>query len=391
MASDTSFVAMEHSTSGLQAHKLNNDTEVAFYRARLAQLWADSGGHALFPGCSPVSLERRHLGAVAKSDYMASLKADGVRYILMMTTDDNDDGIGLLINRKFEMYEVCIWGPTEFFRKGTILDTEMVQSSGGNNTLLVFDTVLSAGNSFTQRSYSHRMEEARRIVTSQYPDESTPQLEERILTESCISVVNSDDFCVKLLVKPYVPMKDLDRMWAGRHSSPFHFDGIVLTPEHCGVQSGTHNTMFKWKPIHTIDILVCRTGAAYSMFFGTPPNIIDAAVDPLVYRGRDQKCHFMSNVVTDRLADSDWKRVVECTCDIDSPNGAIYFTPVKVRWDKEYGNGLTTTTKTLDNIQENIKVGELIDVARCLAAAALPNLPNHLNADGWCHKKPRLG
>lgn len=370
-----SYVALDGDCGELLSNLLEDEREITLYRQRLRQLWRGSaltadgdGGEFRFPGSTPISLDRGSIPSLVGRPYIASLKADGVRYLLMLTVDATGVPIALLIDRRMHFREICMCGETSFFQLGTVLDGELVQSTTGGHMFLVFDTITSAGDDVTHRSYSQRMATAHRIVTSKQGDESEDELCARLVHERRISAGEAD--VLTLEVKPWVALGDLDRLWSTRHSSLFHHDGIVFTPDcgGCDAAAAAQHT-FKWKAVHTIDVAVSHNAESghYAVRVGVPPHFVQSDQgDRLRWCDKEWSLVFVSNVVTDCLREEKWDgwdRVVECTCDINYEDQTLHFTPLQLRPDKEFGNGIHTTKCTLDNIVEKIQVEEVLSAA----------------------------
>lgn len=355
------LVAVEQE-GGVCVNRLQDEAELEYYRARLRELWPHEG--RLSPVPNPVSLERAHLDALRSTAYAVALKADGTRYLLMLTVDADGEAIALLIDRRLQMFEISVWGPPVFFERGTVLDGELVESSRSRSTYMVFDAVVSAGVSVAQRAYDARMMEARAIVAAAQDGESQDHLAERIGRDHCVAAAgNPVDLAFS--VKQHVPLSQIGTLWAQRRASAFHFDGIVFTPTEQPVHVGTHPSMFKWKAVHTVDVLVEKLpGGDYTVCVGVPPHFVHGDRDTLRFRGADWRLRLVANVVTGSVAGETWKHVVECTCDMNSAASVLYFTPLKMRADKEFGNGIATTKGTLSTILEGIQIAELLRLAQ---------------------------
>ena len=76
-----------------------------------------------FPGTLPVSLSRTST-SLSASDYQVTPKVDGVRFMLLLTTRTDTDGVGgpvaLLVDRAGHMFKSG-WGCEAFFTEGTLL------------------------------------------------------------------------------------------------------------------------------------------------------------------------------------------------------------------------------------------------------------------------------
>ena len=68
-----------------------------------------------FPGCNPHSLDHEKLGLLAEHRHVVSLKTDGVRYFLLLTTRADASPVAVMIDRGMTMYEVAASGELAFF------------------------------------------------------------------------------------------------------------------------------------------------------------------------------------------------------------------------------------------------------------------------------------
>lgn len=91
-------------------------------------LGIESHGNSYFPGSQPVSLDRAHLQLLRQRYYYATWKADGTRYMMLITRDGC-----YLIDRKFNFRRVQLRFPKRGLPQGsfeshhlTLLDGEMI-------------------------------------------------------------------------------------------------------------------------------------------------------------------------------------------------------------------------------------------------------------------------
>ena len=119
---------------------------------------------------------------------------------------------------------------------------------------------------------------------------------------------------------------------------PYETDGLVFTPVNEPIRTGTHETMFKWKPHDriTIDFLV-RGRDLYIQERGQ------------LYK--ESEMHVPHNFPDGTI--------VECGY------GELGWTPVKARTDKTHPNNRRTYLRTLVNLRENIGYNEFKDVLDC--------------------------
>ncbi|KAG4141004.1 hypothetical protein ERO13_D06G051600v2 [Gossypium hirsutum] len=112
-----------------------------------------------FPGSHPVSLNRDNLQLLRQHYYYATWKADGTRYMMLITVDGC-----YLIDRHFNFRRVQIRFPCSYRNSThhyTLLDGEMVIgtlpcSQNKERRFLVFDIIACNGNNLMEKPFSER-------------------------------------------------------------------------------------------------------------------------------------------------------------------------------------------------------------------------------------------
>ena len=254
-----------------------------------------------FPGPQPVSIERRHFPLLKRQPYLVCEKTDGVRHLLAST----DDGV-FLVNRAFACEKVNVR-----VAKDTLLDGELVKTKGGKTLFMVYDAVRVKGESLVDLSLNSRLEAARKVVKAIIKTANAP-LEIRVKT-----------------------MWDLKDPTPSLDSFEYETDGLVFTPVNEPIRTGTHETMFKWKPRERITIDFCiRNG--YELF------VQDRGIP---YKEADLHLHNVRRDLPDGT-------IVECGY------GDLGWFVEKIRTDKTHANNRRTYFRTIVNIREDIKLEE---------------------------------
>jgi hypothetical protein len=213
-----------------------------------------------FPFGNPVSIERHHVPIVASKQYWAAAKTDGIRVAVAFCRDAGGVGAAaaagghvVLRTRAGQTKGLAVQAPDILF-DGTLLDVELAVQEGGSPqvVLLVFDIAMFAGHFCSQEPLSRRLAHIRDVCAGVAPAVFPG------------GVLGSP----RLVPKSMVPLWVTDRLDGtdgpdgpdGTLAIPTHgcaADGYVFTPEDepCA-RPGTAYTVFKAKPVHTLDLWV---------------------------------------------------------------------------------------------------------------------------------------
>jgi hypothetical protein len=261
---------------------------------------------SFFPGPQPVSIERRHFDYVRQHQYVVCEKTDGVRHVLMCFKFDGKKVV-LLVNRNTEFYVV----PIRVQHTDILLDGELVKTHDGAWLYMVYDAIEPG-------TFPERFQFANTVISK-------------------IMRLTKDPFRVQL--KTFYGMDQFSTFL----SQTYHYetDGFVLTPVNEPIKVGTHETMFKWKPLeqNTIDFQLKKRPSSTNWGL----YIQDKGV--LVY-----ECE----IPYDNQYQED--QIVECKFIREG----YTWQPIKVRDDKNYPNARRTFYRTMINLRENIQVGEFM-------------------------------
>lgn len=255
-----------------------------------------------FPGPQPVSIERRHFPLLKKQPYLICEKTDGVRQFLISI----DSGV-YIVNRAFKSEQMKIRIP-----KDTLLDGELVKTKTGKTLFVVHDAVRVKGECLLKLPLNQRLDKARAIVKAIIKTAAAP-FEVRVKTMWPLGT----------------PIPDLN-------SFEYETDGIVLTPINEPIRMGTHETMFKWKPINriTIDFQIKNGCELWVQDRGEPY--------------KEAELHSPNR--RPDLADG---TIVECGY------GELGWFVEKIRTDKTHANNRRTYFRTCVNLRENIQLEEI--------------------------------
>lgn len=274
----------------------------------------DKKAPPFFPGPQPVSVERRHFTQLKKRNYVVCEKTDGVRHVMMCFTYQ-DKNMCIITNRNLDMYLVNLRIPTSAYESKVILDGEIVKSHEGRWMFMVYDIVIP-GN------FPERFKTADKIVSK-------------------IMNVSKNIFVVKL--KKFFKLKQFSELQDVKF--PYHVDGYVFTPEDEPIKVGTHETMFKWKPLiqNTIDFQMKKRPNSdnWGMY------LQEKGV--LMYENEISPDECPPEFMVEDL-------IAEC---MYVPEHQSWF-PIKIRDDKNFPNARRTFYRTLVNLKEDIQSNEFI-------------------------------
>ena len=308
------------------------ETQIArFIFESWGSIGKDGSYPPFFPGPQPISIERKHFKHFARNEYLACEKTDGLR-IAFVCIEIEGIKCCVLVNRSMEMEHVKIKSIPSKAYKGTILDGEMVYGKDGKRMFMIYDAAIIAGEILRRSNLTMRLSAIGKFTRS-------------------VMKMKTDPFVMKL--KTFYPMADIRTLVHKVNTDDFDYknDGLIFTPVASGIQIGTHETMFKWKPkeMNTIDFSV--------------RNRADGTI-ALYIQERGEL--MFSTLLKREQVDATWQKVlvdgsiVECRfLDTSWPTR---WDPVGIRTDKTYPNNRRTFNRTMVNIQEDIRIQEFVDL-----------------------------
>tara|TARA_B110000046_G_scaffold178868_1_gene207268 strand:+ start:4418 stop:5539 length:1122 start_codon:yes stop_codon:yes gene_type:complete len=308
-----------------------------------------------FPGANPMSIEKKDFTRLSADDFLAALKTDGVRHLLLMTTKPNsNDPITIMVDRAKRMYEIEVWANEDFFQTGSLYDSELVWEQD-SLVLIVFDVILAKGVPCTHLSYRERMQILHNTilcVSESHSDESV----ENMISEECKFLARNNDHNLHIIPKKCVSKASLRSLWSDRLQSKHRNDGIVFTLNSASVDTGTSTSILKWKPSHSIDVRFELNGNAWLMY----ANMNNSSGFVRV----EEACRdFTVEVAPSKLLDAIRTRqpcIVECIINIS--NETLILVPERERTDKTAPNTVKTVEATIRNARENISSDDLIEI-----------------------------
>lgn len=284
----------------------------------ISTTWGTAG--AFFPGPQPISIERRHFPILKGGEYAVCEKTDGVRHLLVSFMF-GDKKMCILVNRVYEMTLVPISLPKSAYQ-GTVLDGELVEK-----TFLVYDAVTVSGTCVKNLPLNERLDAVCALQKGILRTKSDP------ITIRVKTFFSLCDFGI--FVNEYLP------------TISYPMDGLVFTPLREPIRTGTHETMFKWKPRdrNTIDFQCKRWNDQdkWGMYVMEKGRLVFES--EVLFSRANETCPGITE-----------DAIVECQymCD-EHPR---WWKPLVIRRDKTHPNNRRTFYRTLVNIKEDIKISE---------------------------------
>lgn len=343
------------------------------------------GTRTVAPTAQPVSLHREELPQLLEGGYRVSLKADGVRYLLLLTTRESDnEHMALMFDRALTPYEVSVWGPAELFERESLFDGELIRERGANGAnaptgYLAFDVMLLAGERVATRSYDHRLEILGKALDVQDPKTLTDERAEALVVDQGKVVAMHNDRPLWFGVKPAMELSQARQLWEQRHCAGFSQDGLIFMPVSAPVCFGKHTGMFKWKSQHTIDVLAKSTGKRdrdgnrmWQLHALRGRKLVCVSeeeairVMPPGEQPYSVSCQLIDTLAMGLFSQHAGGVVVECSIDLDAEPRLIRLHPLRHRPDKLSPNAVSTIESTIGNVVDHVQLEDLLKfLERC--------------------------
>ena len=291
-----------------------------------------------FPGPQPVTIEMKNLNNL-KNGYMVCEKTDGERAILLLINIDNKP-MCFIINRNNELYFMDLSFKKEVF-EGSVFDGEIIKTKENTWNYLIHDTFVYNGTSFLKENHRLRYACIIDFILKRYVNKET----------DCFNIKT------KLFYK-YGP--ELNKTWEHiQKTTENKIDGLIFTPIDHPVVFGRDYSLFKWKELHTMDLLLKKEEDQQSR------SIKKINLYNLYYIKKSELVLFktltkeneklLKNDLINTLSKDQLKKgvIVEFTFEDD------LFKFYRLRTDKNKPNGEITVKNTLINIEEAITIETL--------------------------------
>ena len=329
--------------------KLLNDGDKKEYILRKVKQLTGSTVKNVFPISQPESFRRSTINSIVNGKYCAALKTDGIRAMLLMTKY-GEEYIAVFIDRKMEVREVEVWAPEKYF-EDTLYDGEIVAETYGDSrqdVFLAFDMYVNQGVSMLLDDYTSRITT---MNTTILDSTDSNNIEQDILETDKIYMPPAIGVCIR--PKRIMKSSDTKYLWELRMNMPHLNDGVIFTPDTTVLTT----KVYKWKPLHTIDILLYRNSRIphimqSRLLVGEP----SFTIDKKLYTLYEVRKTAITETYFSKTANK--SVICECTCDIDQNTGNVSLAPIKIRDDKTHPNAYYVVKETINNILECVSINE---------------------------------
>jgi hypothetical protein len=269
----------------------------------VTQLWPTlRKGSQKLPLPTPVSLTRNTLNHLAANQYMVGVKNDGVRAVALCMLDDQINYVKLINRKGKETFQRLIQGDEPFFH-GTLLDIEVMP----DKSWVLLDVIAMEGFS---------------TISDSFPDRLAK------VTDEHIKILRRAG--IQLRKKAWYSLAEFDTCIQNLSGD---CDGLIFMPLHDPIRVGRHNTMYKWKEKHTVDLVYKNGNFCCMTRSGLQP---------------------MQNVVVESSIACKENAVYECL--IKKPQQLIVLFE---RTDKHIPNFITTVENCVQCVREGLGLEEL--------------------------------
>ncbi|XP_010543241.1 PREDICTED: mRNA-capping enzyme isoform X2 [Tarenaya hassleriana] len=315
---------------------------------RMLMLNIGGRGCSQFPGSHPVSLNRDNLQLLRQRYYYATWKADGTRYVMLITVDGC-----YLIDRSFRFRRVQMRFPCRHPTEGvsekvhhyTLLDGEMIIDTVPENQkqerrYLIYDMVAINGQSVIERPFCERWK----------------MLEKEVVEPRKLGKVRSH--CYRYDLEPFrVRRKDfwllsaVEKVLKGFIPKLSHeADGLIFQGWDDPYVPRTHEGLLKWKypEMNSVDFL-------YEMDEDGRQTL------SLYERGKKKVMEGNSVVFKDDSDPASYSgKIIECSWDQEEQ----VWVCMRIRTDKSTPNDINTYRKVMRSIRDNITEEVLLQEIR---------------------------
>ncbi|KAE9611024.1 hypothetical protein Lal_00015809 [Lupinus albus] len=331
--------------------EISNDQQEAFRQFCYQSLKLSVGvrGHAQFPGSHPVSLNRDNLQLLRQRYYYATWKADGTRYMMLITMDGC-----YLIDRNFVFRRVQMRFPCRSANDGlgekthhfTLLDGEMVidtlpDSNKQERRYLIYDMMAINQVSIIERPFYERWKMLEKEVIE-------PRNHERQhIYQSRNPYYRYDLEPFRVRRKDFWLLSTVNKLLKEFIKRLSHeADGLIFQGWDDPYVPRTHEGLLKWKyaELNSVDFLFEVDGDRQLLY------IYD--------RGKKRLMEGNTVAFGDDSDPSSYSgKIIECSRNPETQEWVF----LRIRTDKSTPNEFNTYKKVMRSIKDNITQDDLLD------------------------------
>ncbi|KAK7390624.1 hypothetical protein VNO78_25950 [Psophocarpus tetragonolobus] len=312
------------------------------------KLGVGARGHTQFPGSHPVSLNRDNLQLLRQRYYYATWKADGTRYMMLITMDGC-----YLIDRSFNFRRVQMRFPCRSTNDGlgekthhfTLLDGEMVidtlpDSQKQERRYLIYDLMAINQVSVIERPFYERWKMLEKEVIE-------PRNHERHhIYQSRNPYYRYDLEPFRVRRKDFWLLSTVTKLLKEFIKRLSHeADGLIFQGWDDPYVPRTHEGLLKWKyaNLNSVDFLFEVDGDRELLFLNE--------------RGKKKLLEGNRVEFTDEDPSFYSGKIIECTWDFDK----LEWKFMRIRTDKSTPNEFNTYRKVMRSIRDNITEEDLLN------------------------------
>lgn len=342
------------------------------------KLGAGAKGITQFPGSHPVSLNRENLQLLRQRYYYATWKADGTRYMMLITSDGC-----FLIDRNFNFRRVQMRFPMKQTNEGlgrdthnlTLLDGEMVidtlpDTQKKERRYLIYDLITINSVSIIERPFCERWKMLEKEVIE------PRNLERQYIYQSRNPYYRYDLEPFRVRRKDFWLLSTITKLLQGFIPKLSHeADGLIFQGWDDPYVPRTHEGLLKWKypEMNSVDFLF---------------EVVDENRQLLYLYERGKKKLMDGNHVDFKNGEDPSElsgKIIECSWDSEEQ----VWNCMRVRVDKSTPNDINTYRKVMrsikDNITEEVLLEDIGEIVR------LPMYADRIMNDSKAHSRQHSG
>ncbi|KAK7020482.1 mRNA-capping enzyme subunit alpha [Favolaschia claudopus] len=358
-----------------------------------------------FPGSQPVSFTKSDLAKLETQDFWVCEKSDGVRVLLLVSTDHTNTQMVFLIDRKNDYYELSgLYFPhhknPQLPLQNTIVDGELVydvdpRTNHETMRFLAFDCLVVDGENIMHRPLDKRYG---RLQDYFYKPFAKMKKDHPQVTQN-----HPFDIRVKPIQFSYAAEMVFGEMVNLQHGS----DGLIYTCVNAPYIPATDSNILKWKPPseNSIDFkLVLRfppdlDNPSQPDFHAKPIFLLHVWCGDTKYEQYDQMY----------VEDDEWEKMKSSGEQYDDRIVEVHWDPAHKHWrmmrfrdDKPNGNHKSIVDKIIISIADGVEKDGLLERSNSIRTAwkaraargppppsnvpmqTTPAIPHHANSmSGW--------